>query len=255
MLGADRLLGRLPVAVSPLGPHLLVDTRSAPPSVVTVPHGWPVDCEAAPPRALGAVLVVSTGARSGYLSPRAVKAHLSARRGLQGGALTDAMEPLLEEVERSVQARVQELGAQLPGFSLPVDDLLGWLAAGARGEDLEATTLPPAAYSRSELEQLRSMQRTALSVYGCLEPERALSWAVEELGELAQAMRRHEHPARLSEELGQVFSWVLCLANICDVDLARAAGQALRHEALRQRAAYGALRPYRPRQRSGDLTC
>ena len=71
---------------------------------------------------------------------------------------------------------------------------------------------------------LRALQRAALGIYGRLEPDRALVWTVEELGELAQAVRRGEGRARLEEELGQLTAWMLCLANILDVDLAAAVG-------------------------------
>jgi NTP pyrophosphatase (non-canonical NTP hydrolase) len=92
---------------------------------------------------------------------------------------------------------------------------------------------------------LHQLQQTALGIYGRLEPDRALVWTVEELGELAQAVRRDEGRARLEEELGQLTAWMLCLANILDVDLAAAVGSAIREEIERQLAKYGTLKPYR----------
>ena len=91
---------------------------------------------------------------------------------------------------------------------------------------------------------LRALQRTALGIYGRLEPDRALVWTVEELGELAQAVRRGEDRARLEEELGQLTAWMLCLANILDVDFTAAVGSAIREEIERQLAKYGKLKPY-----------
>ena len=84
-----------------------------------------------------------------------------------------------------------------------------------------------------------------MGIYGRLESDRALVWTVEELGELAQAVRRDEGRARLEEELGQLTAWMLCLANILDVDLAAAVGSAIREEIERQLAKYGTLKPYR----------
>jgi NTP pyrophosphatase (non-canonical NTP hydrolase) len=92
---------------------------------------------------------------------------------------------------------------------------------------------------------LHQLQQTALDIYGRLEPDRALVWTVEELGELAQAVRRDEGRGRLEEELGQLTAWMLCLANILDVDLAAAVGSAIRDEIERQLAKYGTLKPYR----------
>lgn len=91
---------------------------------------------------------------------------------------------------------------------------------------------------------LASLQGSALSIYGRLEPERALMWTLEELGELAQAVRRGEGRARIEEELGQLTAWMLCLANILGVDLADAVQSAIREEMERQLVKYGRLVPY-----------
>jgi NTP pyrophosphatase (non-canonical NTP hydrolase) len=102
------------------------------------------------------------------------------------------------------------------------------------------------------LPALGSLQRSALRIYGRLEPDRALVWTVEELGELAQAVRRNEGRARLEEELGQLTAWMLCLANILNVDLATAVESAMREEIDRQLAKYGKLVPYQADRRSDD---
>jgi NTP pyrophosphatase (non-canonical NTP hydrolase) len=97
---------------------------------------------------------------------------------------------------------------------------------------------------KASLPSLESLQCAALSVYGRLEPDRALVWTVEELGELAQAVRRKEGRSRLEEELGQLTAWMLCLANILGVDLAAAVESAIRGEVDRQINKYGMLVPY-----------
>jgi NTP pyrophosphatase (non-canonical NTP hydrolase) len=97
---------------------------------------------------------------------------------------------------------------------------------------------------KAALPSLDSLQRAALSIYGRLEPDRALVWTVEELGELAQAVRRKEGRSRLEEELGQLTAWMLCLANILDVDLATAVESAIHGEVDRQINKYGKLVPY-----------
>ncbi len=102
---------------------------------------------------------------------------------------------------------------------------------------------------KDALPSLRSLQRAALGIYGRLEPDRALVWTVEELGELAQAVRRTEGRMRLEEELGQLTAWMLCLANILDVDLAAAVELAIREEVERQLTKYGKLTPYSPDRR------
>jgi NTP pyrophosphatase (non-canonical NTP hydrolase) len=94
------------------------------------------------------------------------------------------------------------------------------------------------------LPSLSSLQHAAVRIYGRLEPDRALVWTVEELGELAQAVRRNEGRARLEEELGQLTAWMFCLANILGVDLAAAVESAIRQEIERQLTKYGKLTPY-----------
>lgn len=94
------------------------------------------------------------------------------------------------------------------------------------------------------LDSVRDLQHRAHRLYGRLEPERALSWFLEELGELAQAMRRREPSVRIEEELGQVAAWCLCIANITRVDLGGALSRALHQEHDRQLRKYGSLHPY-----------
>ncbi|MDX3075925.1 MazG nucleotide pyrophosphohydrolase domain-containing protein [Streptomyces sp. MI02-7b] len=98
------------------------------------------------------------------------------------------------------------------------------------------------------LNSLRDLQHQADHLYGRLEPERALSWFLEELGELAQAMRRAEPSIRLEEELGQVAAWCLCMANIARIDLGGSLSRAMHEEHGRQLRKYGALRPYVPHE-------
>lgn len=104
----------------------------------------------------------------------------------------------------------------------------------------------------SALAAVRSLQGSALAIYGRIEPERALNWTLEELGELAQVVRRDEGLGRVEEELGQLTAWMLCLANILGVDLATAVEAAIGEEIDRQITKYGKLTPYDAGRRSGD---
>jgi NTP pyrophosphatase (non-canonical NTP hydrolase) len=102
-------------------------------------------------------------------------------------------------------------------------------------------------FEQDLLDSLDSIQGKAAALYGRLEVERAIAWTVEELGELSQAIRREETEERLSEELGQLGAWVVCLSNICGVNLARALEDAFVEEAERQLEKHGAIRPYVPK--------
>jgi len=109
----------------------------------------------------------------------------------------------------------------------------------------EARTNGSTSLSSEHRVALREVQANALGIYGRLELERAINWALEELGEFAQAVRRQEPSERLAEELGQIFAWVLCLGNICGVDIAEAADAAIQEEVARQFEKHGRLKPYR----------
>ncbi|MEU3523161.1 MazG nucleotide pyrophosphohydrolase domain-containing protein [Streptomyces sp. NPDC038707] len=97
----------------------------------------------------------------------------------------------------------------------------------------------------TDVDGLRRVQERCRDLYGRLEPERALAWALEELGELAQAMRRGESSVRVEEELGQVLVWAFCLANITRTDAAHAFAKAFSAELARQLRTHGRVRPYR----------
>jgi NTP pyrophosphatase (non-canonical NTP hydrolase) len=115
------------------------------------------------------------------------------------------------------------------------------------GAELASATAaaPTAGDHRAGEAELRTIQDRCLRLYGRLEPERALAWALEELGELAQAVRRNESTVRMEQELGQVMAWSFCLANILRIDAAQAFGRAYQQEAARQLRKYGSIHPYR----------
>jgi len=46
--------------------------------------------------------------------------------------------------------------------------------------------------------------------------EKTFLWFMEEIGELAEAMRKNKN---LGEEFADVFAWLVSLANLCGIDL------------------------------------
>lgn len=133
------------------------------------------------------------------------------------------------------------------GLAAPVRSTVLASQAEALGTLVASLPMPATIPSvvESAFEPLRDIQQMCLSLYGRLEPARALAWALEELGELAQAMRRGESSARLEEELGQVLAWGFCLANIARVDVANAFTKAFEEERARQVRKWGEIHPYR----------
>lgn len=72
------------------------------------------------------------------------------------------------------------------------------------------------------LVDLRQLQSVIEQTYGVRDAERGVAptvaWLVEELGELAQAVRKGTR-AEIEHEFADVVAWVATLANQLDVDL------------------------------------
>jgi len=70
--------------------------------------------------------------------------------------------------------------------------------------------------------ELGELQRLMDATYGAQDRERGvpatIAWLTEELGELAQAVRKGSHEQRL-HEFADVLAWVASLANQVGVDL------------------------------------
>lgn len=99
------------------------------------------------------------------------------------------------------------------------------------------------AVSQAALEQIRKLQDAADKIYGRLPADQAFQWFIEEIGELARALRRADR-ANTHEELGQIFAWVLCLGNILQIDLASSLEHAFGKEVARQLQKHGRIKPY-----------
>jgi NTP pyrophosphatase (non-canonical NTP hydrolase) len=229
-------------------PHVLVSTAAYPAQATAFLQPSAADREhvATGPLPVSGILVAITAeaadGRAEYIPAGDARLMLAATAGAGAWpelpSWTAAGRDLAAGLRRRADRRLGELVAALPMFGIH-----------GTGPGLPTRFEPPAApldYTPDQLAHLREMQVIAGAVYGRLEADRAIAWFTEELGELAQAIRRREGIARQSEEIGQLFSWVLCLANICEVDLARSARAALWHEAMRQVTKYGELRPYQP---------
>jgi len=164
---------------------------------------------------------------------------------IDAAAMTEAeLEATLFGAGLSCVDRLCELG--------PLAPLNGAMRGDVEGAEHEALPrlaqsagrLPSRAETHVIVADLRRVQEQMLALYGRLEPDRALVWTTEELGELAQAVRRNESTVRLEEELGQLTAWCFCLANILRIDVGRAVSEAYETELARQMSKYGRPRPY-----------
>ncbi|UCC68460.1 MAG: nucleotide pyrophosphohydrolase [Armatimonadota bacterium] len=76
--------------------------------------------------------------------------------------------------------------------------------------------------------EIREFQRSIERIYFERDSERGLEgsfrWFVEEVGELARAMREGE-PGRMAEEFADVLAWLSTMSSICGVELEEAVGK------------------------------
>ncbi len=70
--------------------------------------------------------------------------------------------------------------------------------------------------------RIAEFQRLIEDTYGAKDKKRGMEgtflWFVEEIGELARAMKGSD-PENLREEFADVLAWLATLASICDVEL------------------------------------
>ena len=80
--------------------------------------------------------------------------------------------------------------------------------------------------------ELGALQRSIEATYGDRDRERGVAatvaWLAEEVGELAQAVRKGTHDQRV-HEFGDVIAWVATLANQVGVDLDEAVARYADH--------------------------
>ena len=75
------------------------------------------------------------------------------------------------------------------------------------------------------LMDLKTLQQTVRRTYHDRDAARGVDktflWFVEEVGELAEAIRTEDRASQ-EEEFSDVLAWLATLANLCGIDLARA---------------------------------
>lgn len=80
--------------------------------------------------------------------------------------------------------------------------------------------------SESEPLTLRELQSLIRTMYGAKDETRGVSgtfmWLMEEVGELAAALRDGSPKAELAAEFADVLAWLATIANVAEVDLDQA---------------------------------
>ena len=70
--------------------------------------------------------------------------------------------------------------------------------------------------------EIREFQKLIKDIYYSRDKERGvertLLWLVEEVGELAEAIRKNKN---IGEEIADIIAWTVSIANLCNVDVER----------------------------------
>lgn len=69
-----------------------------------------------------------------------------------------------------------------------------------------------------ENEVLENLQNDALNIFGKYDLDKSLIWMTEEYGEMIQEIRK-KSKEDITEEMGDLFAWILCISNILDIKL------------------------------------
>ncbi|MFN7292229.1 MAG: MazG nucleotide pyrophosphohydrolase domain-containing protein [Pirellula sp.] len=80
---------------------------------------------------------------------------------------------------------------------------------------------------------IRDFQALIKTMYFEKDKERGISgtfmWLMEEMGELASALRSNNDRANLEEEFADVLAWLTTIANVAEIDLAAAISKKYGH--------------------------
>lgn len=89
---------------------------------------------------------------------------------------------------------------------------------------------------------VNEIQDVALEIYGKYDLEKSMLWMTEEFGEFFKAIRKDESKERITEEMGDLLAWILCIGNILDIQIADAIKNTMSKEIGRQLEVYQKLK-------------
>ena len=89
---------------------------------------------------------------------------------------------------------------------------------------------------------INNIQEDALQIFGKYDLDKSLIWMTEEFGEVFQAIRKGKNKDDITGEIGDLITWIFCIANILDISLEEAINSTFTKELNRQLATYGHLK-------------
>lgn len=97
-------------------------------------------------------------------------------------------------------------------------------------------------YNNKEISNIDVIQDEALRIYGRYDLEKSMLWMTEEFGEFFKAIRKNAPKNEITEEMGDLLAWILCMGNILDIKLSDAIESTFKKEINRQLKKYSKLK-------------
>lgn len=97
-------------------------------------------------------------------------------------------------------------------------------------------------YNNEDICEIDKIQEEALKIYGRYDLEKSMLWMTEEFGEFFKAIRKNKTKSEITEEMGDLLAWILCMGNILDIKVSDAIESTFTKEINRQLMRYSKLK-------------
>lgn len=102
--------------------------------------------------------------------------------------------------------------------------------------------MEPFRYVSEAPSNLTILQKEAREVFGEYDLDKSLVWMTEEFGEVIKAVHKGRPTEEIAEEIGDLLSWIICIANHFGIDVSHALRLTMNKEINRQYQEYGSLK-------------
>ena len=97
-------------------------------------------------------------------------------------------------------------------------------------------------YENNVINNIDEIQDEALKIYGRYDLDKSMLWMTEEYVEFYKAIRKQKSKNEITEEMGDLLAWILCIGNILDINLSDAINSTFNKEIKRQLSTYYKLK-------------
>lgn len=86
------------------------------------------------------------------------------------------------------------------------------------------------------------LQELSLNIHGKYDLEKSMIWMTEEFGEVISAIRKKKDKENITEEFGDLLTWIFVISNILDLKISKQIITSFGKEVNRQFNKYGKLK-------------